>query len=229
MRFERVFVWAGGAAFVLSLLFAAYAYGLVWSVAGPFSPAAGWRAVIINLTLFVVFAAHHSVFARPRVKAALATVVPEYLVRSLYVWTASVLFIAFIALWQRIDGQLYRATGVLALAPLAVQLCGAWLIVRSVRAIDPLDLAGIRHTASVDTLQITGPYHLVRHPLYLGWMLIVFGATRMTGDRLVFAAITSTYLIVAIPWEERSLERAFGDAYARYKERVRWRLVPYLY
>jgi protein-S-isoprenylcysteine O-methyltransferase Ste14 len=176
-----------------------------------------------------VFAAHHSVCARPGVKAAVARIVPQHLVRSVYVWTASVLFIAFIALWQPIGGQLYGATGPVALGLLAIQLYGAWLIARSVRAIDALDLAGIRPTASADALQITGPYRLVRHPLYLGWMLIVFGAARMTGDRLVFAAMTSIYLIVAIPWEERSLERAFGDAYTRYKRQVRWRMVPYVY
>ena len=51
----------------------------------------------------------------------------------------------------------------------------------------------------------------------------------MTGDRLVFAAISSAYLLVAIPWEERSLEAAFGEAYRRYKIRVRWRVLPFVY
>ena len=59
----------------------------------------------------------------------------------------------------------------------------------------------------------SGPYRWVRHPLYLGWLLMVFGAAHMTGDRLVFAAITTIYLLVAIPWEERSLRRSFGAAY----------------
>jgi protein-S-isoprenylcysteine O-methyltransferase Ste14 len=100
-----------------------------------------------------------------------------------------------------------------------------------VRAIDPLELAGIRRpgTAGPSALQITGPYRLVRHPLYLGWMLIVFGAAHMTGDRLAFASITSLYLVIAIPWEERSLERAFGDAYRRYQVDVRWRAIPYVF
>jgi protein-S-isoprenylcysteine O-methyltransferase Ste14 len=60
-------------------------------------------------------------------------------------------------------------------------------------------------------------------------MLIVFGAGHMTGDRLAFAAITSLYIVVAIPWEERALERAFGDDYARYRARVRWRVIPFVY
>ena len=69
----------------------------------------------------------------------------------------------------------------------------------------------------------------MRHPLYLGWVLIVFGVSHLTGDRLAFAIITTAYLVVAIPWEERLLEDVFGDQYARYKQNVRWRLVPFVY
>jgi protein-S-isoprenylcysteine O-methyltransferase Ste14 len=110
-----------------------------------------------------------------------------------------------------------------------VQLAGVLLIVRSVRAIDPLELAGIRHGVPVGGLQIGGPYRIVRHPLYLGWVLIVFGAAHLTGDRLAFAGVTTVYLLVAIPWEERALERAFGDAYRQYTQAVRWRMIPFLY
>ena len=76
---------------------------------------------------------------------------------------------------------------------------------------------------------MTGPYRWVRHPLYLGWVLMVFGAAHMTGDRLAFAAITTAYLVVAIPWEERSLRQSFGDEYARYMRDVRWRMIPFIY
>jgi protein-S-isoprenylcysteine O-methyltransferase Ste14 len=51
----------------------------------------------------------------------------------------------------------------------------------------------------------------------------------MTGDRFAFAVISSLYLIVAVQWEERSLEREFGEAYRRYKQLVRWRIVPFVY
>ena len=78
-------------------------------------------------------------------------------------------------------------------------------------------------------LQTGGVYGLVRHPLYFGWVLIVFGAAHMTGDRLTFAVLTTAYLVMAMPWEERSLEREFGASYRRYKEKVRWKILPYLY
>jgi len=51
----------------------------------------------------------------------------------------------------------------------------------------------------------------------------------MTGDRLAFALITSAYLFAAVPLEERSLVRSFGDDYTRYQREVRWRIVPFIY
>ena len=54
-------------------------------------------------------------------------------------------------------------------------------------------------------------------------MRLSFGAAHMTADRLTFAVLSSSYLVVAIPWEERSLKRVFGDEYERYQRQVRWR------
>ena len=144
-------------------------------------------------------------------------------------WIASALLILVFIAWRPVGGVLYRTTGWPADAFAAVQLSGVWFIAQSVRAIDALELAGIRPSRGLGALQVVGPYHLVRHPLYLGWMLALFGAGDMTGDRLVFAATSSLYLIVAIPWEERSLARSFGASYASYKRQVRWRIVPYVY
>src|SRR5207245_11624808 len=104
-----------------------------------------------------------------------------------------------------------------------VQLAAVWLVAQSVLAIDALELAGIRRQSAPDALQVGGPYRWVRHPLYLGWLLAVFGPAHMTGDRLAFATISSLYLVVAISWEERSLVRAFGPRYEEYRQQVRWR------
>jgi len=78
-------------------------------------------------------------------------------------------------------------------------------------------------------LQTTGPYRWVRHPLYLGWLLAVWGHAHMTGDRALFAAITTIYLAAAVPFEERSLVASFGETYRDYQRNVRWRMVPYVY
>ena len=59
--------------------------------------------------------------------------------------------------------------------------------------------------------------------------MATLGAAHMTGDRLTFATVTSAYLFVAVPWEERSLIQSFGDDYLRYQRLVRWRIVPFIY
>src|SRR5262249_23497647 len=157
------------------------------------------------------FAAHHSVFARDGAKRWVAHIVPPELVRSLYVWTASVLLILVCLMWQPIGGELFDVRGWGGLLMTVVQFAGIGLIARSVATIDPLELAGIRESSSAAGLRVGGPYRLVRHPLYLGWLLATLGAAHMTGDRLAFGLITSAYLFAAVPLEERSLVRSFGD------------------
>jgi protein-S-isoprenylcysteine O-methyltransferase Ste14 len=225
IRFERLFVWLGGALFAASLALAAW-WQLVW-LARPLR-FAGWAEVALDALLFSAFALHHSALARPGVKTRLTRVFPERLHRPIYVWTASLLLAALCVLWRPVGGEVFRHTGLLAFAHSVVQLAGLVLIVLSVRTIDALELAGIRMSKSA-RLRVAGPFRFVRHPLYLGWMLIVFAPAHMTGDRLVFAAVSSLYLVIAMPWEERSLEETFGDGYRGYKERVRWRVVPFVY
>jgi protein-S-isoprenylcysteine O-methyltransferase Ste14 len=221
-----VFVWLGGALFVGSLAYCTWWYLFALSVA---RPGVNWPSLAIDVLLLTIFAVHHSVLAREHVKARVSRFLPEPLLRSIYVWTASLLLIMVCAAWAPIGGELYRISGWPALAFAAVQLYGVWLIAQSVRGIDPLELAGIRREPARGPLQIRGPYAVVRHPLYFGWVLAVFATAHMTGDRLAFAAITTLYLLVAIPFEERSLVRSFGDEYARYARSVRWRLIPFIY
>jgi methanethiol S-methyltransferase len=224
-----VLAWAGGAVFVASLLICAWWY---FVALGAVLPYAGLRPLLVDAALVTVFASHHSLFARESVKRLL-TVVPPSLIKSVYVWVASLLLVGVCLLWQPIGGEVYHVSGARAVAHAATQLAGLWLIARSVAGIDPLDLAGIRQAAgdqpSTTGLQTGGPYRLVRHPLYLGWMLMMFGAAHMTGDRLAFATMTSLYLVVAVPWEERALRAGFGEDYARYAGRVRWRIIPFVY
>jgi len=238
---DRLFVWAGGGVFVSSLVYCAYSYLFRWSGGGA---GGGWRACLFNAVLLSAFATHHSLFARDTVKQWLARHLPERLLKSVYVWTAALLFLVACGFWQPIGGELYDAGGWRWALHIGVQLLGLWLIARAVATIDPLELAGIRPQrrrdvageakeasgrAASERLQVVGPYRLVRHPLYFGWLLVVFGAPHLTGDRAAFSVITNLYLVLAIPWEERSLTAEFGEEYERYKRRVRWKMVPYVY
>ena len=222
-------MWTGGALFVGSLTATVYVYAIGWS-ATRFGRPTVWPALAANIAWFLAFALHHSLFARERVKRWVARHVPDRLLRSVYVWIASLLWFAVVAAWQPLGGLVFEQSAAAArTAHAAVQIAGLLLIAASVATIDALELAGIRVGSQPAGLQARGTYRLVRHPLYLGWMLAVFGAATMTFDRLVFAGLTTTYLIVAIPWEERSLERTFGDEYERYKRRVRWKMIPFVY
>ena len=107
-----------------------------------------------------------------------------------------------------------------------------WLTLRSAGVIDPLELAGIRQVLGPmrpPSFKVFGPYHRVQHPIYLAWALMTFGTPLMTGARLSFAVISTAYLMIAIPFEERSLIEVFGDEYRAYQARVRWRMLPGLY
>ncbi len=220
----RVFAWLGGGLFVVAL-----AYCLWWYVVplGRDAAFGGVGPLAWNAGLLTVFAGHHSIFARQPAKRALHRVAGNA-ERSVYVWVASALLIAVCIEWRPIGGSLYDVRGVAGVPLVAIQLLGIALIAWSVARIDPLELAGIRPPAS-GGLQIEGPYRLVRHPLYLGWMIAAFATPHLTGDRLAFAVLTSIYLVVAVPWEERSLEGSFGSAYTRYADQVRWRVIPFIY
>jgi protein-S-isoprenylcysteine O-methyltransferase Ste14 len=222
---DGVMRWAGGAVFVLALAVCFYSFAVRWGRPAPFDPA----AVAFDIVLFTLFAGHHSLFAREAVKRKLASLVPPRLERSLYVWIASLLLLLTCFAWRPVGGEVFGVHGARAAAHAALEIAGLLMIAGAVRAIDPLELAGIRSHAGGDALQITGPYRLVRHPLYLGWLLATFGAGHMTGDRLLFAGISLFYLVIAVPFEERSLLLSFGDQYRRYQQTVRWRIVPYVY
>ncbi|HEY7788954.1 MAG TPA: isoprenylcysteine carboxylmethyltransferase family protein [Vicinamibacterales bacterium] len=228
----RLFAWGGGAAFAAALAYCGWfvVVTLERPVAVMTRPALA-LAVVIDVALFGLFAAHHSLAARPPLKRWVTRWLGAGLERSLYVWLASGLLALTCACWQGMPGTLYRTSGLAAASLTAVEIAGLWLTVAATRVMDPLELAGIRQLqrqASPTTLQIVGPYHLVRHPLYLGWILMMFAAPVMTASRLLFAMVSSGYLLLAIPWEERALVRIFGDEYERYRRRVPWKVIPFV-
>jgi protein-S-isoprenylcysteine O-methyltransferase Ste14 len=229
----RWFAIGGGLIFVSSLVYTAWSYAWTFgfTMSGSTSLA---RPVTIDTLLFSGFALHHSVFARSRARQWIADRISPRLERSVYVWVASLLLAAIVALWQPVPGELWRVTGPAALAFNVVQIAGVLVALRASAALDVLSLAGVRQAFGNTVpgpahLVDTGLYGVVRHPVYFGWVLMVWPTSAMTGTRVVFAAVSTIYLALAIPIEERSLTMQFGAGYRDYVARVRWRMVPGIY
>jgi protein-S-isoprenylcysteine O-methyltransferase Ste14 len=178
-----------------------------------------------------------------------ARLVPRGLERSFYVWVASLLFLAVCLSWQPLTGVVWDVPVPARWLLYVVQLAGVVVTLRSASRIDIWELAGVRQARTAvsstsaqpqpdtspaspppadgaSTLEVGGAYRWVRHPIYFGWVLMVFGTPTMTASRLLFAGISTLYLVLAIPFEERSLTAEFGAAYTAYQRQVRWRLVP---
>jgi protein-S-isoprenylcysteine O-methyltransferase Ste14 len=223
--------WLGGAVFVAAL--AAYVHFFVVRLAAP-GPAGRElpSALAWNAVLFTVFALHHSLMARAPAKAWLTRAMPAAYERTLYVWIASALLILATILWRRVPGLVYVAPAPLSWLCLGLQGAGVVLTVAAVRVLSATDLAGIRQAGRrppTTDVRLVWPYTVVRHPIYLGWALTVLAAPTMTVDRLWWAVLSTGYLVIAIPWEERSLSAVAGAPYREYQRRVRWRMVPGVY
>lgn len=224
--------WGGAVMFAASLLWFLYCYFVRFDRL-PASEAAT-SALAVDLLLFSIFALHHSVLARTAAKRIVQRLVPPAIERSLYTWVASLLFILVCTEWRAVPGVLYTLDGVGRVLAYGVQGLGIALTIQASRALDVLDLAGVRQAQQAGhvrtaALQTGGLYGFVRHPLYFSWVLLVFGAPDMTATRFVFAAVSTGYLALAIPWEERALVSAFGQEYVAYRAAVRWRMIPLVY
>lgn len=226
--FARVFAWSGALLFFLSLAYFLFSYATTFGNAATGDGTAA--AITWDVVLFSVFALHHSAFARERVRHVVTRIVPAGLERSFYVWVASLLFIAVCAWWQPVPGVAWQAEGAWVWVLGLIQAVGAWLTLRSAAVLDIWELSGISRVATNEVeFKTTGPYGWVRHPIYSGWFLMVFAATPMTMTRLVFALVSGAYLVLAIPFEERSMRAASGGGYDRYAAQVRWKLLPRIY
>jgi protein-S-isoprenylcysteine O-methyltransferase Ste14 len=223
--------------FVATLL---YAIGFVGGVVvprtvdsgGPVAPVT--TALLVDVLLLALFGLQHSVMARKGFKEVWTRAVPRPIERSTYVLAASACLALLFLLWHPIPAIVWSVESRAArIALVSLSGLGWFLALLSSFLINHFELFGLRQVylaarrteAQHQPFRTPVLYKLVRHPLYLGFILAFWAAPTMTVGHLVFALGMLGYILVAIQLEERDLVREYGARYLAYREQVR-ALVP---
>ena len=195
------------------------------------------HALTVDLSLLAAFAIQHSGMARPAFKRWWKRFVPEAAERSTYVLLSSLALVALYIFWRPIGGVVWSASGGLARnVVIGLYLFGWLLLLYTTFLIDHFDLFGLKQvwrrlankTYRDPVFRTPSLYKLVRHPLYIGWLVIFWAAPTMTAAHLLFALGCTAYILIAIQFEERDLVSAFGNTYADYRARTPM-LIPRLW
>lgn len=186
-------------------------------------------ALAIDAALLTLFAVQHSVMARKWFKDAWTRIVPPAAERSTYVLFSSLALLLLFWQWQPIGGVVWSMEDPTARMVLLGLFAFGWgLVLTCTFLINHFDLFGLRQIwlylngRPYAPLRFVtpGPYRLVRHPLYVGWLFAFWATPTMTVAHLVFALATTAYILVAIQLEERDLVREHGSAYEHYRGHV---------
>ena len=191
-------------------------------------------AIAIDMLLLATFAIQHSVMARQSFKRMWTQVVPRHLERPTYVLAASLAVMLLLWQWRPIPQLLWELNGTEATALLVTFWFGCTLLLVSTFLINHFELFGLKqvwthfvqtkHEESV--FRTPALYKIVRHPLYLGFVILFWSASRMSLGHLIFSIACTGYILLGIYFEERDLVKTHGQAYRNYRERVPM-LVPF--
>jgi protein-S-isoprenylcysteine O-methyltransferase Ste14 len=184
-------------------------------------------AIMADASLLLLFALQHSIMARPAFKGWWTKIVPEHMERSTFVLLASLCLMLMMWQWQPIGGIVWSIENEMVKKLLLFTYLFGWIIVfGSTFLINHFDLFGLRQVwmffrgKPYTQLQFRTPlfYKLVRHPLYLGFLIAFWSTPVMTIAHLLFAVLTTGYILTAIQLEERDLLKVYGEKYTNYKK-----------
>lgn len=224
----------GGIAYLVFLGTFLYAVGFVSQYVVPKTIDTGPTsslptALLVNLVLMSIFAVQHSGMARMGFKKLFARFASPAIERSTYVLLASLTLILLFWQWQPMPAVVWNIENpVLAGAATAGGFLGWLIVLYSTFLISHFELFGLTQVVAHFAGRIAEPvkfrtpglYRLIRHPIYLGFIIAFWSAPTMTLGHLLFASVTTAYIFVGIYLEERDLVSLFGDEYRRYRERV---------
>ncbi|SKA15819.1 methanethiol S-methyltransferase [Novilysobacter spongiicola] len=226
----------GTANYAMFLLVFLYAIGFVSGVGVPWHVDNGvptpWPAALaINLVLLSLFAVQHSGMARPAFKRWFTRIVPAPLERSTFVLATNLVLVLLYWQWRPLPMVVWNAEAEAARWLLHGLAAVGWLLVlASTFLIDHFDLFGVRQSWRAALGRGPTPsapfvtralYRIVRHPIMLGFLIAFWATPTMTVGHLLFAGVTTGYILVAVKYlEERDLVAQFGDTYREYQLRV---------
>lgn len=186
-------------------------------------------AGIVDAALIALFGVQHSIMARKGFKAAWTRIVPEPIERSVYVLASSIVLMILFAFWRPIGGDVWRVETPIAVAALWTVFATGWaLVLISTFLISHFELFGLKQAFYAMRGKAAEPprfrrpwfYNLVRHPLYVGFLLAFWATPVMSLGHLLLAAGMTVYILIAIQYEERDLVDVFGADYRTYQRQV---------
>ena len=225
----------GAACYLVFLATFLYAIGFVAGFGVPKhidnGATAPWpTAMLTDIALLALFAVQHSAMARPAFKRWWTRIVPPAVERSTYVLCSSLALIAMYVWWRPLPGVVWHVDApVLTWLLYAVSACGWLLVLTGTFLINHFELFGLRQVwlhargriAPEAPFVTRAYYRVVRHPLMLGFLIAFWATPHMTWGHLLFALMTTGYIVVAVKFlEERDLVAAHGETYRRYQREV---------
>ena len=210
-------------------------FGVPRTLDGPASGPLG-ISFAIDTGLLTLFAVQHSVMARKWFKDWWTRIVPRPIERSTYVLFSSLALILLFWQWRPLGGVIWSVEAPAGRLVLRGLFAFGWaMVLVSTFLINHFDLFGLRQVwlyllgRSDKTMQFVtpGPYRLVRHPLYVGWLFAFWMTPVMTLAHLLFSVATTAYILLAIQFEERDLVRDHGESYEEYRRSVPM-LIPFV-
>lgn len=182
------------------------------------------QSYLIIGIFWVIYLALHSFFAADKVKSwferALPFIYPRYrVIYSFFSVVGMVLFAVYMSIVPS-----HPVWPILATAKYAGMVLATWgviIIKRSFKAYSLREFLGIRKEEATE-LVVDGLQSKVRHPLYSGTILVIFGLFLYspTYEILITMLLVFAYLGIGIRLEEKKLLKTFGEEYADYRQEV---------
>ncbi len=228
------FLLYGIVAYLLFLIAIVYGIGFVGNIFVPkginddVGGLMSW-VIIVDVILLSLFAVQHNVMARAWFKTWLTRFVPRPLERSTFVVASSLLLLLLYWQWRPLPEVVWQVDNSIGRRVLwAIYFLGWGIVFYSSFVIDHFELFGLKQVWSAFRGREYVPtefserslYRWVRHPLMLGFIIAFWSAPTMTLGRLLFAAVTTVWILIAIQIEERDLLHILGEPYRRYRART---------